>query len=110
VVGNLVTNALTHTPRTAGVTVTVAEEADPDVVVVRVVDEGPGMAPADAERVFERFYRADTSRTREAGGTGLGLAIVASLVAAHGGTVDVRTAPGEGAVFTVRLRRSGPEE
>jgi two-component system OmpR family sensor kinase len=110
VVGNLVTNALTHTPETAKVTVTVAEDADPDVLVIRVADEGPGMTPADAERVFERFYRADASRTREAGGTGLGLAIVASLVAAHGGTVDLQTAPGEGAVFTVRLRRSGPEE
>jgi two-component system OmpR family sensor kinase len=108
VVGNLVTNALTHTPGTAKVTVTVAEDADPDVLVVRIADEGPGMAAADAERVFERFYRADTSRTREAGGTGLGLAIVASLVAAHGGTVDLQTAPGEGAVFSVRLRRSGP--
>ena len=109
VVGNLVTNALTHTPMTAKVTVTVAEDADPDVLVIRVADEGPGMARADAERVFERFYRADASRTREAGGTGLGLAIVASLVAAHGGTVDLRTAPGEGAVFSVRLRRSGPQ-
>jgi two-component system OmpR family sensor kinase len=110
VVSNLVTNALTHTPTTARVTVTVAEDADPDVLVLRVADDGPGMAEADAERVFERFYRADTSRTREAGGTGLGLAIVASLVSAHGGTVDLRTAPGEGAVFSVRLRRSGPPE
>jgi signal transduction histidine kinase len=109
VVGNLVTNALTHTPTTARVTVSVAEDpADLDVLVLRVADEGPGMAPADAERVFERFYRADTSRTREAGGTGLGLAIVASLVAAHGGTVDLVTAPGQGAAFSVRLRRSGP--
>ena len=108
VVGNLVTNALTHTPGTAKVTVTVAEDDDPDVLVVRVADEGPGMAEGDAERVFERFYRADASRTREAGGTGLGLAIVASLVAAHGGTVDLQTAPGKGASFSVRLRRSGP--
>jgi signal transduction histidine kinase len=111
VVGNLVTNALTHTPVTAKVTVTVAEDADdPDVLVVRVADEGPGLAPADAERVFERFYRADAARTREAGGTGLGLAIVASLVTAHGGTVDLQSAPGEGSVFSVRLRRSGPPE
>jgi two-component system OmpR family sensor kinase len=110
VVSNLFTNAITHTPEPAKVTDTVAEDADPDVLVIRVADEGPGMAPADAERVFERFYRADTSRTREGGGTGLGLAIVASLVAAHGGTVDLQTAPGEGAVFSVRLRRSGPEE
>src|SRR6185437_2297886 len=103
-VGNLVTNALTHTPRDVPVTLTLAEEpADPDSVVLRVADEGPGMAPEDAERVFERFYRAEGSRTRENGGTGLGLAIVASLVAAHGGTVDVRTAPGQGATFSVRL-------
>ena len=110
VVGNLVTNALTHTPPTAAVTVSLAEDAgSPDHVVLQVADEGPGMAPGDAERVFERFYRADTSRTRAAGGTGLGLAIVASLVAAHGGTVDLVTAEGRGAVFTVRLPRSGPE-
>jgi two-component system OmpR family sensor kinase len=109
VVGNLVTNALTHTPHDARVTVILDEDAgDPDSVVVRVADEGPGMAPDDAERVFERFYRAESSRTRETGGTGLGLAIVASLVAAHGGTVEVRTAPGHGATFSVRLPRSGP--
>jgi two-component system OmpR family sensor kinase len=107
VVGNLVTNALVHTPRDARVQVTLAED-EPDSVLVRVTDEGPGMAPEDAERVFERFYRADTSRTRAAGGTGLGLAIVASLVAAHGGTVHLDTAPGHGAAFTVRLPRSGP--
>jgi signal transduction histidine kinase len=111
VVGNLVTNALTHTPPTARVTVTVAEAPDdPDVLVLRVADEGPGMDPADAGRAFERFYRADASRTREAGGTGLGLAIVSSLVAAHGGSVDLATAPGQGATFSVRLPRSGPPD
>jgi two-component system OmpR family sensor kinase len=109
VVGNLVTNALTHTLPTARVTVTLAEEPDdPDSVVLSVADEGPGMAPEDAQRVFERFYRAESSRTRETGGTGLGLAIVASLVEAHGGTVELRTAPGRGAEFRVRLPRSGP--
>jgi signal transduction histidine kinase len=118
VVGNLVTNALVHTPRTAPVTVTVSDEpatgdatADGDdggVVVLRVADQGPGMAPEDAARVFERFYRADPSRARTAGGTGLGLAIVSALVAAHGGTVHLDTAPGRGAAFTVRLPRSGP--
>jgi signal transduction histidine kinase len=109
VVGNLVGNALTHTPPGTRVTVTLAEEADaPGMVVLRVSDTGPGMAPEDAERVFERFYRADASRNRTAGGTGLGLAIVASLVAAHGGSVDLATAPGKGATFIVRLPRSGP--
>jgi two-component system OmpR family sensor kinase len=109
VVGNLVTNALTHTPPGTRVTVRLAEDpTDPGVVVLAVSDEGPGLAPADAERVFERFYRADPSRTRAAGGTGLGLSIVAALVEAHGGRVDLDTAPGRGATFAVRLPRSGP--
>jgi two-component system OmpR family sensor kinase len=113
VLGNLVTNALTHTPPEARITVTVGADPDPDLVQVRVADDGPGMAAEDAQRAFERFYRADSARTRSdgattAGGTGLGLAIVASLVAAHGGSVDLSTAPGQGATFTVRLRRSGP--
>ncbi len=111
VVGNLVTNALVHTPVSARVSVRLAEDpVDPAVLLLEVADEGPGMAPTDAQRVFERFYRADASRTRAAGGTGLGLAIVAAQVAAHGGTVQLRTAPGEGAVFTVRLPRSGPPQ
>ncbi len=117
VVGNLVTNALTHTPPDARVTVTVAQAPDDaDLLVLRVADEGPGMPAADADRAFERFYRADASRTRgddttvEAGGTGLGLAIVSSLVAAHGGSVELVTAPGRGAAFTVRLPRTGPAD
>jgi signal transduction histidine kinase len=111
VVGNLVTNALTHTPAATRVTVTVAEAPDDaGMLVLRVADEGPGMDAADAERAFERFYRADASRTRGAGGTGLGLAIVSSLVAAHGGSVALDTAPGKGAVVTVRLPRSGPPD
>jgi two-component system OmpR family sensor kinase len=109
VVGNLVTNALTHTPEDVRVALTVAlDPADPAFLVLRVADQGPGMDPADAGHAFERFFRVDTSRTRAAGGTGLGLAIVASLVAAHGGTVELATALGQGATFTVRLPRSGP--
>jgi two-component system, OmpR family, sensor kinase len=109
VVVNLVTNALTHTPATARITVRLSEDpTDHGTVVLSVADQGPGLAPADAQRVFERFYRADTSRTRAAGGSGLGLSIVAALVAAHGGRVDLTTAPGKGATFTVRLPRSGP--
>ncbi|SDG00575.1 sensor histidine kinase [Klenkia brasiliensis] len=109
VLANLVTNALTHTPAGTPVTVRVAEDpADPDVVLVAVADEGPGLSPEDAERVFERFYRADASRARVAGGSGLGLSIVSSLVAAHHGTVTLTTAPGQGATFTVRLPRTGP--
>ena len=109
VVGNLLTNALVHTPGDARVTVTVAQAADdPGTLVVTVADEGPGMDRGDAARAFERFYRADASRTRSAGGTGLGLSIVASLVAAHGGSVGLDTAPGRGATVIVRLPRSGP--
>ena len=72
-------------------------------VVLDVEDDGPGMNADQAQRVFERFYRADAARNRASGGTGLGLAIVAGLVAAHGGTVSVRTAPGQGADFQVKL-------
>jgi two-component system OmpR family sensor kinase len=72
-------------------------------VVLDVEDDGPGMTADQARRVFERFYRADAARNRASGGTGLGLAIVAGLVSAHGGTVSVRTAPGRGADFQVKL-------
>jgi two-component system OmpR family sensor kinase len=106
VIGNLVTNALTHTPRETPVTVRLATTSAGDGrawALIGVSDEGPGLEAAEAARVFERFYRADKSRTRAQGGSGLGLSIVAALVAAHGGQVDVVTAPGEGATFTVRL-------
>ncbi|RWR28004.1 two-component sensor histidine kinase, partial [Mycobacterium tuberculosis] len=70
-----------------------------------VSDQGPGIPPEERRLVFERFYRADTSRTRASGGTGLGLSIVDSLVYAHGGTVKVTTALGKGSRFTVSLPR-----
>ena len=103
VLGNLVANALQHTPETAGVTVRVG--TDGDNAVLEVCDEGPGMTSQDAHRVFERFYRTDSSRARSSGGTGLGLSIVDSLVYAHGGTVTVTTAPGQGCRFKVNLPR-----
>lgn len=109
VVDNLLGNALRHTPVTADVMVRIAtltEGAAPHVLL-EVADEGAGMSAEDAALVFERFYRADASRSRTDGGTGLGLAIVASLVAGHGGTVDVQTAPGQGARFMVRLPLHG---
>jgi two-component system OmpR family sensor kinase len=101
VAANLVSNAVTHTPASATVRVRVGTVEG--AVVLEVADDGPGLAPEDAARVFERFYRADPSRTRSSGGTGLGLSIVAALVAAHGGTVEVDTEPGRGATFRVRL-------
>lgn len=103
VLSNLVANALQHTPEDAGVTVRVGTDADHTVLEVR--DEGPGMRPEDAQRIFERFYRADSSRARASGGTGLGLSIVDSLVYAHGGRVTVTTAPGQGCCFRVSLPR-----
>jgi two-component system, OmpR family, sensor kinase len=106
VTSNLLVNAVRHTPAGTSVTVTVGVPADtPGTALLEVRDDGPGLSPDDADRIFERFYRADESRTRGegAGGTGLGLAIVAALVAAHGGTVDVDSQPGHGAAFRVRL-------
>jgi two-component system, OmpR family, sensor kinase len=102
VIGNLVANALKHTPPGTPVTVRVATEQSPARVVVEVVDHGPGMQPDEAAHVFERFYRADKAR-RSDGSTGLGLAIVSALVAGHGGHVSVHTSPGNGATFRVEL-------
>jgi two-component system OmpR family sensor kinase len=103
VVNNLVSNALTHTPDDASVTVEVSVDTAAATAVVAVSDTGPGLSPEDTERVFERFYRADASRARSSGGSGLGLSIVAGLVAAHGGHVSVESNPGEGATFRVEL-------
>jgi two-component system OmpR family sensor kinase len=117
---NLVSNALQHTgdntrivvrvglprsPRTGRPTVAVGKPLDPSVAVavLEVSDTGPGMAAEDAERVFERLYRAERSRDRRHGGAGLGLAIVAAIVQAHGGRVELTTAPGEGSRFRVLL-------
>ncbi|HEX6468921.1 MAG TPA: HAMP domain-containing sensor histidine kinase [Streptosporangiaceae bacterium] len=101
VVGNLVSNALTHTPE--GTPFRVGVGLSRRGAVVEVADEGPGLPADQAERVFERFYRADKSRSRANGGNGLGLSIVAALVHAHGGLVELETAPGSGATFRVLL-------
>jgi two-component system OmpR family sensor kinase len=111
VIGNLMSNALSHTPD--GTPVTVAILAGPrepvPSVVLEVTDQGPGMPPEQAEHVFERFYRGDQARTRKAGGTGLGLAIVAALVARHHGRVGVDTAPGAGSTVRVELPLTDPQ-
>ncbi|WP_433081535.1 sensor histidine kinase [Dactylosporangium sp. CA-052675] len=106
VLQNLLSNALNHTPAGTEVTVYVGTEADQ--AILEVSDNGPGMTPQDAARVFERFYRTDPSRTRALGGSGLGLSIVAALVAAHNGEVTLRTAPQEGATFRVRIPLLNP--
>jgi two-component system OmpR family sensor kinase len=105
VLANLVDNALRHTPAGSPVEVRVGEAAldGRPGAAVEVVDHGPGLAPEQTERVFERFYRADPARSGADGGTGLGLSIVAALVAVHGGTVQVDSVPGRGARFRVVL-------
>jgi two-component system OmpR family sensor kinase len=103
VLHNVMSNALTHTPDGTPIDVTVRTSENPSVATVAIADRGPGIEPAHASRVFERFYRADSSRSRAAGGSGLGLSIVAGLVAAHGGSVGATARDGGGAIFTVSL-------
>jgi signal transduction histidine kinase len=110
VIGNLMSNALTHTPDGSPIEVSIGSGTlDPRVpdsaraVTLDVTDHGPGMIPEQAQRVFERFYRADQARTRTKGGSGLGLAIVSALVTAHGGVASVRTGPGRGSTFRIAL-------
>ena len=128
VVANLLGNVRMHTPAGTRTVVTVREDAGapggpgpagaagaPDVpgpagageAVIEVADDGPGLTAEQAARVFERFYRADKSRSRAHGGAGLGLSIVAAIVDAHGGSVSAAPAPHGGAVFTVRLPLDG---
>ncbi len=102
VLDNLVGNALRYT--SAGGRVELGLAADGTEVAITVGDDGPGLTTEQAARVFDRFYRADTSRSRDAGGSGLGLAISRSLAAAMGGSIAVASAgPGRGSTFTVRL-------
>ena len=147
VVGNLINNAISHTPEGSAIEVRVRlgsldewrpaaaaarraaanreghgafAAASPNLqpfpaMVFEIADQGPGLTQAQAEHVFERFYRADQARTRQSGGAGLGLAIVAALVAAHGGNVWVESPPGGGAIFRIAIplapeaRNSGPD-
>lgn len=101
VLGNLLDNASRMTPEGGTVTISIAAEGTDSVV--RVLDEGPGIADEDIKHIFDRFYRAQASRDRSTGGAGLGLAIVAAIVKAHGGTVTAARRDGTGTVFTLRL-------
>ncbi|HWW61634.1 MAG TPA: ATP-binding protein [Thermoanaerobaculia bacterium] len=98
VVRNLVVNALTHARTTVIVRARDGE--------LRVIDDGPGVPPEHAQRIFDRFHRADPSRSRTTGGAGLGLAIAKQLVELHGGTLRLENRPGEGATFVVTLINS----
>ncbi|ONI86915.1 two-component sensor histidine kinase [Actinosynnema sp. ALI-1.44] len=104
VVANLLSNAIRHTP--PGGCVTVRTWTALDDVVIEVSDTGSGISATDLPHVFDRFWRADKSRSRQTGGSGLGLAIVRQLAHAHNGTVTAASPPGEGATFTLRLPQS----
>jgi two-component system OmpR family sensor kinase len=101
VLGNLVRNALVHTP--AGTPIEVQAARENGEVRVEVRDHGPGLPDGDGEAIFERFWRAEHGRERGKDGAGLGLAIVAGIVDAHGGSVSARNAEDGGAAFVVTL-------
>ena len=101
VLGNLVRNALVHTPQNSSIEIAVNTEDS--VGRISVADHGPGLASEDMNRIFEPFYRADPSRSRDSGGSGLGLSIVSAVVTAHGGRVKVSETDGGGATFEVEL-------
>jgi two-component system, OmpR family, sensor histidine kinase BaeS len=105
-VGNLVSNALRHTA--AGGSVTIGCRPDAGQVVIEVADTGSGIAPDDLPKVFDRFWRAEKSRSRRTGGSGLGLPITRQLIEAHGGTVTATSVPGRRTVFTIRLPSAAP--
>lgn len=98
---NLLDNAVKYSP--AHSTIRVIVERTDSEVLIHVRDEGPGIAPEHHERIFERFYRVDKSRSRKLGGTGLGLSIAKHLVEAHGGRITLVSAPGQGSTFTIHL-------
>ena len=99
---NLLDNALRHTP--AGGTVRVVVDAERTGATLKVIDTGEGFDPSNAERLFERFYRADTSRTRTTAGSGIGLTIARAIVQAHGGTLTASSkGPGTGATFRIHF-------
>ena len=106
VVTNLLANIRTHT--LPGTTATIALIAEGGTAVLTVSDDGPGIPESQRDHLFERFFRADVSRSRTTGGAGLGLAIVAALVDEHGGSIRLsRSTPGEN-TFEVRLPLSVP--
>ncbi|GLY33900.1 two-component sensor histidine kinase [Kineosporia sp. NBRC 101731] len=110
VLRNLVGNAVQHTPPGTGVEVSIRwVEAEDDVVTVAVRDHGEGIPAEQLPKLFERFWRADESRTRAKGGSGLGLAIVEAVVVAHGGSVGVQSQAGRGTTVTIRLPGTPPK-
>ncbi|WP_213816753.1 cell wall metabolism sensor histidine kinase WalK [Glaciihabitans sp. dw_435] len=103
VITNLMGNALRFTDASTPIEIGVTVDAAQDSVILSISDHGEGIPPQIRDKIFQRFWRADSSRNRDTGGSGLGLAIVASIVASHNGTVDAVETPGGGATFRVRL-------
>ena len=103
---NLIDNAIRYSPE--GSRVGIGLQSRDGMAQVAVTDQGPGIAAEEQERIFERFYRIDSARSRHTGGTGLGLSIVKHVVANHGGEVDLWSRPGQGSTFTVRLPEMDP--
>ena len=101
VMGNLVRNALVHTPQLSAIDISVSTVDS--IGRMSVTDHGPGLRADEMERIFEPFFRADPSRSRDSGGAGLGLSIVNAVVTAHGGQVRVKETTGGGATFEVEL-------
>ena len=108
VIGNLFTNVRVHTPAEAPLEVALASRNS--YATLKVADHGPGIDPTHVEHIFDRFYRADSGRSRDRGGSGLGLSIAASVAAAHGGEIMYSTTTGGGATFTLTLPRGGDGE
>ena len=107
VITNLMANAIRFTSDDSAIDIRVSIDDAAERAMIEVIDHGEGIPPQIREKIFQRFWRADTSRTRETGGSGLGLAIVSSIVAAHNGMVDVVETPGGGATFRVSLPLAG---
>jgi len=107
VITNLMANAIRFTSDGSTIDIRVSIDDAAERAMIEVIDHGEGIPPQIREKIFQRFWRADTSRTRETGGSGLGLAIVSSIVAAHNGAVDVVETPGGGATFRVSLPLAG---
>ena len=101
IVDNLLSNVRSHTQPGTAARVRVRREGER--AVIEVEDDGPGLKPEELDRIFERFYRADASRSRASGGVGLGLSIVAAVARAHGGDVSARSEHGRGATFRIEL-------
>jgi two-component system OmpR family sensor kinase len=103
VLTNLVGNAMRYTPDDSPIEIAAYADSARGLAFLEVIDHGEGIPPQIREKIFQRFWRADSSRTRDTGGSGLGLAIVAAIIKAHNGTIGISETPGGGATFRVAL-------